>query len=237
MSASPQLLPIPNRLLATLPRAAYERLLPQLELVRLAKGSVLYEIGDPIRYVYFINVGFSSLLTMSRGGETMEVAMVGREGLIGLPALLSTGISPYQVLIQFPGEALRMKAHLLREEFKQGGQLQEVTLRYTQSLISQIIQSTLCSHFHSIEERLCRWLLLAQDHAASHTLELTHEFLSHLLGAPRTGVSVAAGTLQQAGLIRYGRGRITILHRSGLEARTCECYPLMREELEQLFTA
>lgn len=217
-----------NRLLATLPRDEYARLLPLLSWVRLAQGDTLYEASGSVRYAYFPVGGMVSLLSITEDGQTVEVAMVGNEGMVGVPILLRVDESPYKVMVQIPATALRIKAEALRREWDQGGQLQFLLLRYTHTLLTQISQSAACNRFHTVEQRLCRWLLIGRDRVKSDTLELTQEIISHMLGSPRTSITAIAGTLQTAGLIRYRRGKITITDLAGLEAASCECYRIIR---------
>lgn len=228
---------ISNRLLAALPREEYERLLPHLEPVHLKKGATVYDAGDTVRHAYFIKSGMISLLSVTERGETIEVAVVGNEGMIGVPVVLRMSVTPYQSVVQLPGDGLRVRADVLRGEFKQDGQLQELMLKYTHALLTQITQSVVCNRFHSIEQRLCRWLLATGDRAKSESFELTQEFIAQMLGTPRTGVTMAAGPLQDAGIIRYRRGKITILNRQRLERAACECYGIIRSEISQLAAA
>jgi CRP-like cAMP-binding protein len=222
-----------NRVLSRLPRTDYERLRPRLEQVRLPRGRVLYEAGETVRHAYFLTGGMVSLLAATADDETVQVAMVGSEGAIGLPTLLGAGAMPYRVVVQLPSTALRIGASALVAEFRCGGRLQGLLLRYLHALIMQITQSALCNHYHTIEERLCRWLLTSRDRARSNTLELTQESLAHMLGAQRTGVTAAATVLQRAGLIAYHHGRIQLLNREALEERSCECYCVITQEIDQ----
>jgi CRP-like cAMP-binding protein len=229
--------PVQNRLLAALPSDEYEQLRPNLEQVHLPKGKIIYDAGDIVRYGYFINDGQVSLLSVTDEG-TIEVAMVGNEGAIGLPIIWRKNKTSYQVMVQITVKsAFRIKAEALRNEFDRGGKFQDLLLRYTEVLVTQITQSAVCNHFHSSTQRLVRWLLIANDLVRSNTFYLTHEFISHMLGTPRTGVTMAAGTLQKMGLITYSRGKITILNRPGLEQESCECYGVIRESLEHFLDA
>jgi CRP-like cAMP-binding protein len=230
-------LPAENQLLASLPRAEYERFAPYLERVQLAQGKVLFGAGDLVRHTYFPLGGVASLLSSTSEGETVEVAMVGFEGMIGVPVILRVGIAPYTCLIQIPGEGLRLRADVLRAEFNRGGQLQDVLLRYTHALFAQISQSAVCNRFHTVEARLGRWLLVIRDRVKSETFYLTQEFISHMLGTPRTVVTTAANKLQDAGFIRYKRGRITVLDRRGLESAACECYEVVLREISDFIAA
>ncbi len=223
---------VKNRLLAALPHDEYARLEPHLELVNSSKRKVLYEAGDLIQHAYFLNSGMGSLLALTEDGATVEIAMVGNEGMLGLPVILQTHQTPYRIIVQLPGDALRIKAQVILSEFKRGGKLQDLLLSYTNALITQISQSTVCNRFHTIEKRLCRWLLIAHDRVEADTFHLTQEIISYMLGTPRTRVTMAAGLIQEAGLIRYKRGTITILDRAGLENMTCECYRIVAESLD-----
>ena len=229
---------IRNRLLAALPSDEYEQLRPHLELIHLPKGKIIYRAGDIVRYGYFINDGQCSLLSVTEEGTTLEIAMVGNEGAIGLPIIWRKNKTTCEVMVQIPcRSAYRIKAEALRTEFDRGGRLQDLLLRYTEVLVTQITQSAVCNHFHTSAQRLARRLLIANDLVGSDTFYLTHEFISHMLGAPRTAVTMAAGTLQKTGLITYSRGRITILDRSGLETASCECYKIIRESFDHYLDA
>lgn len=218
-----------NGLLAALPSAEYERLSPHLELVRLTPGKILYNAGDIVRHAYFPKGGMISLLSITEDGRTIEVAMIGNEGMVGVPIVLKSRVAPYQVMVQIAGNALRIRDNILGVEFDRGGKLQDFLLRYTHSVLIQVAQSAACNRFHTVEERLCRWLLVSRDRVQTDTIHLTQEFLSHMLGVPRTSVTMIAVHLQKEGFISYNRGRITILDRSGLEATSCECYRRVRE--------
>jgi CRP-like cAMP-binding protein len=220
-----------NRILAALPQTEFARLQPHLEMVHLEKGEVIYISGDSIRYVYFPNSGLLSLLSTTESGATVEVAMVGNEGIVGLSTILKNCVIPYEVIVQMTTDAFRIRAETLQEEFSKGESLQELILRYLNVLITQISQASICNRFHTLETALSRWLLIAQDRVNLDALDLTQEIISHALGVPRTGVTTAAGALQRAGLIRYSRGKIVILDRGGLEANSCECYRIIHHEL------
>ncbi|MGB9181616.1 MAG: Crp/Fnr family transcriptional regulator [Pyrinomonadaceae bacterium] len=223
-------IPVLNRLLSSLPQTEYEHLLPNLEQVHLPKGKILYHAGDMVGHGYFINNGMISLLSMTEDGSTVEVAMVGNEGAVGLPVILRNNKTPYQIMVQIPVQsALRIKSGALRNEFDRGGKFQDLMLRYTHVLFTQISQSAVCNRFHNAEKRLGRWLLITNDLVKEDTFLLTHEIIGHMLGTPRTGVTMAAGALQREGLIRYARGKITILDRPGLESVACECYQVIKE--------
>jgi CRP-like cAMP-binding protein len=224
---------VENRLLAALPKEEYERLLPQLEPVYLANRKILYNAGDFVRYAYFPNDGMVSLLSMTQDGSTTEVAMVGNEGMVGLPIILRSHKTPYQMMVQITVEsALRVRAVELRNEFNRGGKLHDLLLQYTHVVLTQITQSASCNRFHTVEERLARWLLIARDRVNSNTVRFTQETISHTLGAQRTGITMAAVTLQKRNLIAYSRGRINILDPEGLQSMACECYQVIKEEFD-----
>jgi CRP-like cAMP-binding protein len=229
--------PVENRLLASLPHAEYEGLLPDLELVHLNKRKILYHQGDKVHSAYFPLNGIISLLATTAEGEIVEVAMLGNEGMVGLPILLRVGISPYQVQVQIQGVAAKMSASVLKREFLKGGQFQDVLLRNMHTVLSHISQSAVCNRFHSLEERLCRWLLITRDRIHSDTIDYTQEFLAHMLGCPRTGVTMVASTLQKAKLIDYTRGRIELLDVPRLEGVSCECYNVIKSEIEASLAA
>lgn len=226
-----------NRLLAALPRLEYERLLPYLELVRLTPRKILYDVGDTVRHAYFPKGGMISLLSITQDGRTIEVGVVGNDGMTGLPTILRCNVAPYQVMVQFAGNALRIRADALRAEMSRSGQLQAVLLCYTHALLIQIAQAAACNRFHTVEARLCRWLLVSRDRLLTDTLPLTQEFLSHMLGVPRTSVTAVARTLQERKLVRYSRGKIVILNPAGIERHSCECYRLVRNEIEHFLVA
>ena len=222
---------IGNRILAALPREDFARLAPHLTTVHLERDEVVYIAGDQIRYVYFPTSGLMSLLSTTETGSTVEVAMVGNEGIVGLPVILKNSMIPYEVAVQIETEAYRIKAEDLQEEFDKGEALQELILRYLNVLIAQISQAALCHRFHTVEKALGGWLLMVQDRLNAESLNLTQENISHALGVPRTGVTMAAGTLQRAGLIRYSRGKIMILDRERLGDNSCECFRIIHDEL------
>jgi CRP-like cAMP-binding protein len=222
-----------NRLLRALPRRERERLRPKLEPVRLAVREQLYDAGKPIAHVYFPTDCVLSMVA-DVDGESVEVATVGNEGMAGLPVFLGTGTIPSKCYCQVPGDALRMRAAALEEEVGCGGALRDVLLRYTHYLLTQATQSAACNRLHSAEERLCRWLLMTQDRAGSDRFPLTQEFMALLLGVRRATVSLTASALQHAGLIKYSRGKVTVLDREGLEGASCGCYAVVRKELERL---
>lgn len=225
-------LSIENRLLAALPQKEYQRLLPELEHVSLAFAEILYEPGDPIRHVYFPNDSIVSLLSVVAERSTLEVGLVGNEGMAGISVFMGVGTARHRALVQGAGTAMRMKATALRTESDHMGPLHRLLHRYTHSLLTQVSQSAACNRFHMVDARLARWLLMTHDRLQSDEFRLTQEFMSHMLGVRREGVNKAAGALQLDKLIRYSRGHIMILDRAGLEAVSCECYRLVREESE-----
>lgn len=223
-----------NRILNALSSEEYKRLAPDLEPVKLLPGEVLYNPGEPITHIYFLNRGTVSVVSVFEDGESVEVGMVGNEGMFGINVFLGDLATPLQAIVQLPGDAFRMSAEVLKREFKKCGQLQDLLLRYTQAFIIQIAQTAACNRAHPLEGRLARWLLMCQDRAHSEKLNLTQEFIATMLGTRRAGVTVAAGELQQASLISYKRGHITINDRSGLEAVSCECYLIVKKEFERV---
>jgi len=223
-----------NRLLAALPDAEYQNLIPHLKQVSLSLKQVLYEVGEPIEYVYFPHRGIVSSLSTMADGSMVEVGIVGNDGVVGIPAALGDNIATTTAMVQVSGSGMRMKASLLKSEFQRGGVLQNLLLRYIQALYALVTQNAACNRLHQLDGRLARWLLLVCDRVESNELPLTHEFMSQMLGVRRAGVTEAANTLQQAGLIRYTRGKITILKREELEATTCECYEIINGEYARL---
>ena len=220
---------VANSMLAALPRNQYRRLLTGLEPVALTFGEVLYEPGERIRHVYFPNDSLVSLLTLVDNHLALEVGMVGREGMIGLPLAMGRDVSPVRALVQGAGTAMRMKAARFSEEIRKSPKLQGEINRYTGALMAQITQTAACNRFHVVEARLARWLLMTRDRVGSDDFRLTHEFLGHMLGVRRVGVTNAARALQRRKLIAYSRGRIRILDRRGLEGAACSCYALVKD--------
>lgn len=220
-----------NRILAALPYQDYEHLLPALKRVRLDSGAVLYEIGDAMRQAYFPLGGIISLLSITEDGSTIEVAAVGNEGMVGLPLILGSNMTPYRVIVQITTDVLKIAPDALVREFKSGGNLYQLLLRYTHALLCQFAQSAVCHRFHTVEQRLCRWLLVSRDRVHADRFPLTQEFISHILGIPRTNVTMTAQRLQRRNLIRYKRGEIIIVDRQGLETASCECYRIVKEEV------
>jgi CRP-like cAMP-binding protein len=222
-----------NRILNALTRPEYDCLSPHLDPVNLSTGEVLYHPEQPITHVYFPNRGTVSLVSMFEDGASVEVGMVGNEGMFGVCVFLGSVSTPLEAIVQLPGDGMRMRADVLKSEFQKGGQLQDLLLRYTQVFITQIAQTAACNRVHVVEGRLAKWLLLCQDRANSKDLALTHEFIATMLGTRRTGITEAANQLRGAGLISYRRGRVTVTDREGLEAISCECYPLMKKEFNR----
>jgi CRP-like cAMP-binding protein len=223
-----------NKIITALPQNELTNVRRHLEDVYFEKGEVVYTIGDKIQYAYFPVQGLFSLVSNTEDGETAEIAMIGKEGIVGHSVILKNGMtSLYEVSAQASTYASRIRAEVLKEEFRKGGVLQELVLRYLNVLMAQVSQLLMCNRFHVLEKALIRWLLMAQDLGNSQSLHLTHESISQALGVPRTGVTTAAGSLQRAGLIRYSRGKIVILDRTGLEANSCECYRIIHNETQQ----
>ena len=225
---------IQNRLLAKLSRADYERLAPHLEPIELSLGDVVYEPDEPQSHLYFPTTSVVSLVYTMKDGPTAEMGLVGNDGVIGVALFTGAGTRPNRALVQIAGGALRMKAKALRAELKRRGSLQLVLLRYIQALLTQISQTAVCNTLHSVEQRLCRWLLLCDDRVGSGELAMTQGFLAGMLGVRREAVTAAARRLQAARWIRYSRGKIAILDRHGLENRVCECYQVVRRETDRL---
>ena len=224
---------IGNRILAGLPHEELANVRRHIESVHIEKGDVVYYEGDKITYAYFPVDGLFSLVSNTENGSTAELAMVGQEGMVGHPVILNHGTAPYEVSVPIPTYALRIRAEVLKEQFHKGGVFQELVLRHLNLLIAQVSQLLVCTRFHKLEKALIRWLLIAQDLGNSQNLNLTQESISQALGVPRTAVTMAAGALQRAGLIRYTRGKIVILDRTRLEADACECYRTIHNEMQQ----
>jgi len=226
--------PRQNHLLAALPAADYERLLPDLELVPLPLGWAVYEAGGKLGYVYFPTNSIISLLYVMEDGASAEIAVTGHDGLVGIALFMGGETTPSRAVVQSAGYGYRLKAAVLKKEFDQGGTLQHLALRYTQALISQMAQTAVCNRYHLLEQQLCRWLLLSLDRLPSNELSRTQELIANMLGVRREGVTEAAGKLQADGLIHYSRGHITVLDRPKLERRVCECYAVVKKEYERL---
>lgn len=225
-----------NHIISHLPPEDYERLRPRLEPVELTSGQVLHRAGGPIEHVYFPRNSMISLISMTPDGESVEVGVVGYEGMAGISAALGVDKSPYEALVQYPAGASRVRTGELLAEFRRGGALHDLLLRFTQGLLLQTSQIAACNRLHSLAERLARWILMSHDRCRCDDLPFTHEFLSLMLGVRRPGVTEAAVILQAEGYIHYRRGHITITDREALEAFTCACYPVLKAEFD-LMTA
>jgi CRP-like cAMP-binding protein len=221
-------------LLAALPADDYARLNPYLESVPLPLGHVLYESGHELRHVYFPTDSIVSLLYVMLNGASAEVAVVGNEGIIGIALFMGGETMPNRAVVQSAGQAYRLPGQLLKQAFHDSIELQHLLLRYTQALLTQMAQTAVCNRHHSLDQQLCRWLLLSRDRLPSDELLMTQELIANMLGVRREGVTEAAGKLQTAGLIRYQRGHITVVDRAGLEARACECYAVVKREYDRL---
>ncbi len=226
--------PSQNHVLAALPATDFERLKPHLELVPLALGQVLYESGAELRHLYFPTTSIVSLLYILADGASAEIAVVGNEGIVGISLFMGGETTPSRAVVQSAGHAFRLPAKLLKEEFARAEILQYLLLRYTQALITQMAQTAVCNRHHSVDQQLCRWLLLSIDRLATDEVVMTQELIANMLGVRREGVTEAAGALQNAGLISYRRGHIAVLDRPGLEARSCECYAVVKREYDRL---
>lgn len=224
--------PPTNQLLAALPKDEYQRLLPKLDPFTLVFGEVIYEPGDLMRNVYFPTSGIISLLAAVEDRATLEVGIVGREGMVGLPAFMGVKTSGNRAVVQGAGAAMRMKATAFRNECENGGSFPRILRRYTHSRLTQIAQGAACNRFHPIDARLARWLLMTRDRMGADQFQLTQEFLSNMLGVRREGVNKAAGALQQQNLISYSRGDLLILDRVGLKAIACHCYGIIKAEYD-----
>jgi len=226
--------PLENRLLAALPRDEYERLLPNLQQVSFSLGEVVYEFAGRLDYVFFPTTSIISLLYTMENGASAEMGLTGNDGVVGIALFMGGGTMPNRAVVQSAGAAIRMKAKVLQDEFALGGKFQHLLLRYTQALITQISQTAVCNRLHSVEQQLCRWLLLSHDRVKADELIMTQELIADMLGVRREGVTVAAGHLQDAGAISYVRGHIKILDRERLEETVCECYRVVRNEFDRL---
>jgi CRP-like cAMP-binding protein len=232
--------PRQNHLLSKLSPAVYGRLLPHLELVQMPSGKVLYEAGDPLGYAYFPTTSIVSLLYATEDGESAEIAVVGNCGVIGIALFMGGFTMPHSAVVQNAGYAYRLRGHLLMHDFnraggRRNGELRDLLLLYTQALITQMAQTAVCNRHHTIEQQLCRRLLLSLDRISGNDLNITQEQLANLLGVRRESVTTAVGTLQRAGLIDCSRGKIAVLNRAGLEEHCCECYQVVKTEFERLF--
>jgi CRP-like cAMP-binding protein len=233
-SPSPAHNPKDNRLLAALPEATYQGLLPALERMQMPLGLSVYESGGAQGYVYFPTSSIVSLLYVLADGASAEIAVTGNEGVVGISLFMGGETTPSRAVVQSAGEGYRLKGQLLKKAFEGGGALQHLLLRYTQALITQMAQTAVCNRHHSVEQQLCRWLLLSLDRLPSNELVMTQELIANMLGVRREGVTEAAGKLQAEGLIQYSRGKITVLDRLHLEARVCECYAVVKREYDRL---
>ena len=223
-----------NSLLGSLPDEEFRRLQPHLEPLALPLGWSLYESGDLQRHVYFPTEGIVSRLYVTQDGHSAEIAVTGREGLVGISVFMGGASTPDRAIVQSAGYAYRLGAHVLRHEFERGAHLQRLLLRFTQALLTQMAQTAVCNRCHTIDQQLCRWLLLSLDRLGSSEVNMTQELIANMLGVRREGVTEAARRLQDARLIRYHRGRITVLDRPGLERRVCECYAVVKRESDRL---
>jgi CRP-like cAMP-binding protein len=226
--------PKDNHLLAALPEATYQGLLPHLERMPMPLGLSVYESGGAQGYVYFPTSSIVSLLYVLADGASAEIAITGNEGVVGISLFMGGETTPSRAVVQSAGEGYRLGGHVLKKTFEAGGALQHLLLRYTQALITQMAQTAVCNRHHSVEQQLCRWLLLSLDRLPSNELVMTQELIANMLGVRREGVTEAAGKLQAEGLIRYVRGRITVLDRLHVEARVCECYEVVKREYDRL---
>ena len=226
-----------NHLLAQLPQAERDRWLPKLELIDMPLGQVLYESGVTLKYVYFPTTSIVSLLCVLQNGASAEIAVVGNEGIIGESLFMGDGSTPSRGVVKSAGKGYRLSAQLMTEEFDKAGPVQHLLLRYTQALITQMAQTAVCNRHHSLDQQLCRWLMLSLDRLQGNELVMTQEMIANMLGVRREGVTEAAFKLQKAGLIKYARGHITVLDRKGLEERSCECYAVVKKEYDRLLPA
>ena len=226
--------PCDNHLLGVLPESICERLFPRLEPAPLPLGMALYESGGQLNHVYFPTSAIVSLLYVMENGASAEIAVVGNEGMVGIALFLGGETMPNRAVVQSAGHSLRLKGHLFKQEVDRSPALQHLLLRYTSALLTQMAQTAVCNRHHTVDQQLCRWLLLSLDRLASSNLSMTQELIANMLGVRREGVTEAAGKLQAAGLIHYSRGHIKVLDRPGLEARVCECYEVVRKEFNRL---
>lgn len=223
-----------NHLLAALPEDIYRRLEPDLEPIDFALGDVLYEPGGRLRHVYFPVTAIISLLYMTTAGVSAEIGVTGNEGVVGIALFMGGDTMPNRAVIQSAGTALRLPARVILEEFKRGSEMQTALLRFTQALITQMSQTAVCNQLHTVDQQLCRWLLLSHDRLQGDDLRMTQELMANMLGVRREGVTLAAGRLQAAGLISYNRGHVSIIDREGLESAVCECYHVVKQEYDRL---
>jgi len=226
--------PQQNYLLSHLPKADFERIEPFLELVEMPLGDVLYESGGRLQHVYFPTTSIVSLLYVLENGASAEIAVVGNEGILGISLFMGGETTPSRAVVQSSGHGYRLKSQVLKQEFNRAGVMMQLLLRYTQCLITQMAQTAVCNRHHSVEQQLCRWLLLSLDRLDSSELKMTQELIANMLGVRREGVTEAAGKLRRAGVIRYSRGRIVVLDRRRLEQEVCECYAVVKKENDRL---
>ena len=226
--------PHANRLLGLLPPRDYERLRPYLQRLPLTYRQSLYRAHKPLGFVYFFETGVGSLVNTMANGDASEVGTIGNEGVVGLPLLLGDDRAPTSVYVQVPGAGLRMKASLFKKELARSASMRAVMHRYAHAFFNQVAQSAACNHFHSLQQRCCRWMLMTHDRMEADEFPLTQEFLAMMLGVQRTGVTAAAGALQRSGLINYKRGNVTIIDRRSLIRRSCECYGVSKKEFDRL---
>ena len=223
-----------NQLLAALPPADLARISDQMEAAPMPLGHVLYESGDQLQHVYFPTNSIISLLYVMEDGASAEIAIVGSEGIVGISLFMGGETTPSRAIVQSAGQAYRVSSKVLKAEFHRAGPLQDVLLRYTQALITQMSQTAVCNRHHSVEQQLCRWLLMSLDRLGSTELSMTQKLIADMLGVRREGVTEAAGKLQKLGLIEYSRGHIVVLDRAGVEKHACECYQVVKKEYERL---
>ena len=226
--------PKSNHLLAALPETEWTRWLPELEPVKLPLGEVIYESGRQQTHIYFPTTAIVSLLYVMESGASAEIAVVGNEGAVGISLFMGGESTPSRAVVQSAGQGFRLRADVIKGEFNRSGPVMHVLLRYTQALITQMAQTAVCNRHHSLDQQLCRWLLLSLDRLHGNELVMTQELIANMLGVRREGVTDGALKLQKAGLIRYARGHITVLDRKGLEERTCECYAVVKKEYDRL---
>ena len=229
--------PRTNRLLAALPEPEWQRMKANLTPIFMPLGDALYESGAQLDHVYFPTTSIVSLLYVLADGSSAEIAVVGNDGIVGVALFMGGESTPSRAVVQSEGWAYRLKGQRLKDEFTRGGAMQHLLLRYTQALLTQMAQTAVCNRHHSIDQQLCRWLLLSLDRLNSLELVMTQELIANMLGVRREGVTESAGNLQNAGLIHYSRGRITVVDRAGLEARCCECYAVVKRESDRLLAA
>jgi CRP-like cAMP-binding protein len=229
--------PQQNQILDALPSAERERLFPHLKLVPMPLGAVLYESGDRLRHIYFPTDSIVSLLYVMADGASAEISIVGNEGAIGVALFMGGETTTSRAIVQSAGSAYRLAGRRLKQEFNRHGEMLHILLRYTQALITQMAQTAVCNRHHSVDQQLCRWLLLSLDRLASDQLTMTQELIANMLGVRREGVTEAAGKLQKLGVIKYARGQITVLDRPRLEQLSCECYAVVKKETDRLLPA